>query len=185
MFHKSYNGSWTRSKNDKEVMNADLKQSTAPIQYQLDPCYSERCHPCLATENGWIGKQGVSYDPSRPVIDVESELRNLGRPLNRDTSTSYQPQCLGSNKKCQQALYHFPICQIKNEHTRLSNPVSTLKETGVNRFQPLCLNPQDPERWEHPGEIGINTRLYVKDTYIPRIPRLIDQSALLPNGKTK
>ena len=184
-----FNNNWGRSKYDQDYINTDVKQSTAPLEYALDPNYAERCHPCLATEVGWIGKQGVSYDTSRPMVDTESDLFNLTRPLSKDPSHRYKP-CMNDNcigiingcESCQPRLYNFPDCQIKNESTRISNPGFTLRETGVNRFQPLCLNPQDPSRWEHPGEIGINYRMVVKDNHVPCLPHPIDQSPALPKG---
>ena len=186
----NYGQGWTRLKNDRELIRTDLKQSSAPLEFSLDPNYAEQCDPCFSSEVGWIGKQGVSYDTTVPIIDTESELFNLNRVLSKDPKFKYQPQCLskdcvgliGGCDDCQPKLYHFRECNIKNESTRLSNPISTLKETGVNRFQPICLDPQDPSRWEHPGEIGINYRMIAKDNHVPCIPRPIDQTLALPTG---
>jgi len=186
----TFGQTWTRLKNDQEYMQTDIKQSTAPLGFALDPSYAERCDPCFSSEIGWIGKQGVSYDNKTPIIDTESDLFNLSRPLSKDPQFKYQPKCItkdcigviGGCDTCQPNLYHFKECHNKNEYTRLSNPVSTLKETGINRFQPICLNPQDPSRWEHPGEIGINYRMVVKDNHVPCIPHPMDQTCALPKG---
>jgi len=183
---------WSRAKYDQDYLNTELKQSVAPLTYSLDPNYAERCRPCFPNEIGWIGKQGVSYDASRPMIDTETDLFNIGRVLSKDVH-KYRPSCVtgrcvgvgvaGECPECQPKLYHFPTCnQIKYESTRLSNPTSTLKETGTNRFQPICLNPQDNSRWEFPGEIGINYRMVVKDNHVPCIPHPIDQTPCLPKG---
>ena len=185
-----FNQNWTRTKSDQDYLKTDIKQSTAPLVYALDPNYAERCRPCLATEIGWIGKQGVSYDAMHPMIDTESELFNLNRPLSKDPSHKFQP-CMNKNcvglingcNDCQPKLHNFPDCStIRNESTRISNPISTMRETGVNRFQPLCLNPQDSSRWEHPGEIGINYRMIAKDNHVPCVPQPIDQTLALPRG---
>jgi hypothetical protein len=181
---------WTRLKNDREYIQTDLKQSIAPLEFALDPSYAERCEPCISMEGGWIGKQGVSYDASKPIIDTESDLFNLNRLLSKDPQFKYHPSCITKDcmgvmngcDACQPKLYHFRECGNKNEYTRTSNPVSTMRETGVNRFQPICLNPQDPSRWEHPGEIGINYRMVVKDNHVPCIPHPIDQTPALPIG---
>ena len=186
----TYGQSWSRSKYDQEYIQTDIRQSTAPLEFALDPSYAERCNPCLPTEIGWIGKQGVSYDTKIPIVDTESDLFNLNRLLSKDPKFKYHPYCvtkdcvgvIGGCDECQPKLYDFPVCDIKNEYTRTSNPVSTLKETGVNRFQPICLNPQDRSRWEHPGEIGINYRMIAKDNHVPCIPHPIDQAAALPKG---
>lgn len=180
---------WTRGKYDKEYLNVDLRQSMRPLEFSLDPNYSERCDRCLPTEVGWLGKQGVSYDSHRPMVDTESDLWNIGRPLSKDVHR-YHPTCIKGDcigvmndcDKCQPALSHFPLCGMKYESTRLSNPPFTLKETGVNRFQPICLDPQDRTRWEHPGEVGINYRMVVKDNHVPCMPHPMDQTLALPKG---
>ena len=186
-----YNQYFTRTKYDTDYVATDVRQSTRPLNFALDPNYAERCNRCLPTEVGWISKQGISYDASRPMVDTESDLFNLNRILTKN-QCKYQPkckkgQCMGVMNwaecdKCQPSLYHFPMCDIRNEYTRLSNPVSTLKETGSNRFQPLCLDPQDQTRWEHPGEVGINYRMVAKDNHVPCIPHPIDQTLALPKG---
>lgn len=186
----NFGHNWSRSKYDQDYIKTDLKQSTAPLEYSLDPNYSERCHPCFPMESGLLGKQGVSYDSTKPMVDTESDLFNLNRLLSKDPKQKYIPNCMNDNcvgvisgcDQCQPKLYHFPTCNIKTNSTRLSNPISNLKETGINRFQPICLNPQDPSRWEYPGEIGINYRMVVKDNHVPCIPHPIDQSDALPKG---
>lgn len=180
---------WSRSKYDTELVSQDVNQSTAPLNFQLDPAFAEVCKPCFQKEVGWIGKQGVSYDSSKPLVDTESDLFNINRVLSRDPKFKYTPacggRCAGQSSDCQEcypALSHLPECLVRNESTRLINPKSNLRGTGVNRFQPICLDPQDPSRWEHPGEIGINYRMVVKDNHVPHIPKLVDQTPALPTG---
>lgn len=181
---------YSRNKYDQDLHKTDIRQSTAPLMYALNPIYAEICNPCLPVEVGYVSKQGVSYDSSKPMVDTESDLFNMNRLLSRDPSHLYQPHCtdkkcvgiIGGCDNCQPKLSHFPICDIRYESTRLSNPTSNFKGTGINRFQPLCLNPQDRSRWEHPMEVGINYRMIAKDIYVPRIPHPIDQSDSLPKG---
>lgn len=195
----TYHGSWGRTKYDQGSLVMDTRQATSAVQYSLDPNYAERCSPCLPLCPGVIGKQGVSYDANKPMIDTESNLRNLDRSLTRDPNFKYLPYCPNCQEcasgypcgggvvtgcqHCQPDLYHFPTCaSLKYEYTRFTNPPSTTKEAGINRFQPLYLNPQDRNRWEHPGEIGINYRLIAKDNHIPCIPHPIDPTLALPKG---
>lgn len=185
-----FNKNWTRTKSDQDYLNTDIKQSTTPLEYSLDPIFSRQCKPCLVTDVGWIGKQGISYDPNKPMVDTESDLRNITRPLSKDPRHKYKPNCINENcvgvingcDECQPKLYNFPECELKYSSTRLGNPSCNLRGTGVNRFQPLCLNPQNPNRWEHPGEVGINYRMIVKDNHVPCIPHPIDQTPALPPG---
>lgn len=77
-------------------------------------------------------------------------------------------------------LVDFPSCSFNTEDTLLSNPKSTLRGTGINRFQPLCINPQ--EKIFFPGEYHTSTRLVFRDNHRPCIPSLkvISQPPLPP-----
>lgn len=192
-------GSYERLLYDPNAYELDLKQSTDPIRWTLDPIRVNRCDPCRPVQPGYIGKVGVSITHQRPLVDVESELMRLDQPNSRDPRQRYIPKCpqckncgqsgypcgggvVAGCSMCQEKLFNFPPCHIGTEYTRISNPICTSKETGVNRFQPLCLNPQDENRWLHPGEVGINYRMVVKDNHRPCIPKPIDQTPLLPRG---
>lgn len=192
-------GTFERLKYDPNTYAAELKQSTGAVKYRLDPYFANQCAPCRAPEVGFIGKQGVSITHQRPLIDVDSDLRLLNFQATRDPSQKYQPQCPdgknrdGNGYPCgggvtagfcdsQEKLHHFPICEIGTDYTRISNPTCTMRGTGVNRFQPLCLQPQDQCRWLNPSEVGINYRMVVKDNHTPCIPKLVDPTPLLPKG---
>lgn len=104
-------------------------------------------------------------------VDVESDLMNLNRIASKVPKRKYKPECKNCScdnqgqpcgqgvvtgcvchkgealrKKGQRCpdndLVDFQECFLPNSNTRLSNPPSTLKGTGVNRFNPLCLDPQ-------------------------------------------
>ncbi len=196
-----YGGNYSRSKYDVGSHEIDTRQSTLAVEYMLDPTYAERCAgQCRPAAPGWIGKQGVSYNTQIPLIDTESELKNLNRVLTRDPNYKYLPYCpncgecndstpcgQGVSKgceNCQPKMYHFNACGNRDEYTRLSNPICTLKETGVNRFDPICMNPQDENRWLQPSEIGINSRMIFKDNSVPCVPIPLDQFLALPPGGT-
>jgi len=201
-------GNWQRLKYDAGNFSRDIQQSTRPMEFVLDPTSVHRCHPCRPEEIGYIGKFGVSYDTNNALTDTESELKNLTRPATRDPNFKYIPFCpnCGSKKtncgdsaclegypcgggvvagceNCQPKLFHFSSCGLRREFSRISNPTCTLRETGVNRFQPTYLDHQDPTRWEHPGETGINYRLVAKDNHVPCIPKPIDQTPALPQPR--
>lgn len=193
-----FGGNWSRGKYDRGLTEIDTRQSTAPLEYTLDPSYAEQCNQCRPEGPGWLGKQGVSYDSKMPIVDTESELFNLNRVLTRDPNYQYLPNCpkcgncddgapcgsgvIAGCESCQPKLYNFPSCGRHFEYTRTSNPTCTLKETGFNRFQPICLNPQDESRWLAQSEVGINYRLVAKDNHVPCIPFPLDQSAAEPRG---
>ena len=191
-------GTFERLSYDDQAYQTYLKQSTAPLKYRLDPLSSNQCNPTRPPDVGYIGKVGVSLTHQRPLIDVESDLKLLNYPKSKDPSQMYQPYCPQCNKcksgypcgdgttkgccNCQERLHHFPINEHHTEHSRLTNPICTARGVGINRFQPLCLNPQDENRWLHPSEVGINYRLVVKDNHVPCIPKLVDPTPLLPKG---
>ena len=86
-----------------------------------------------------------------------------------------------------QNLINFPTCHFSVEDSRLSNPPCTLRGTGWNRFQPLCLDPQDQVLF--PGDYQVPTRLVVKDNHRPCVPtpavnNMLPQQRRLPCLKT-
>jgi len=185
-------GNWQRLKYDEGTFTRHIEQSTRPLDFILDPINNHRCDPCFPEEVGYIGKFGVSYDTNTPLIDTESELLNLTRRATNDPNFKYSPSCPdykssacsnGLPCKGQTNLFHFPSCGMRREFSRLSNPTYTLRETGVNRFQPTYLDHQDRTHWELQGEVGINYRMVAKDNHVPCIPRPIDQTPALPVAK--
>lgn len=180
---------------------ADLRQSTAPLQYTLDPINANNCTACRPADVGWIAKQGVSVTHEIPLIDVESDLKLLNYRATRDPMKKYRPCCPYCKKcfegypcgggvvagccDCQAKMYHFPECAIGTDYSRITNPPCTLRGTGVNRFQPLCLDPQDLNRWLYPGEVGINNRMVVKDNFVPCIPNPNPGLDVLPKPNDK
>jgi hypothetical protein len=160
-------GSFERLAYDHGAYCADLKQSTAPLLYLLDPSYANPCQPCRPADIGYLGRQGVSLAKNIDLVDLESSLKLLNYRNSRDPNAKFNPCCEGDYS---QDLLHFDECMISTDYSRVTNPPCTLRGTGVNRFQPLCLNPQDPDRWEYPAQIGINYRLVVKDNFVPVVP---------------
>ena len=75
---------------------------------------------------------------------------------------------------------NFKDCFFVAEDTRLSNPPSNLRGTGINRFEWLCKNPQN--NIEVPFDYNISNRIVVKDNHRPLIPTPIDQTLSLPKG---
>lgn len=186
-------GSFERQMYDVKAYENSLHQSTKPLNFQLDPITTTRCDPCRPTQPGLNSRVGVSITHERPLVDVESELLLLNYRNTKDPNQKYKPSCPqcggwypcgGVAGNCQEKLQHLPQCDgLLTDSTRISNPVCTARGIGINRFQPLCLNPQDENRWMHPSEVGISYRIVVKDNHVPCVPKMIDQTPLLPKGK--
>jgi hypothetical protein len=167
---------------DTGTYNVDLKQSTAPLEWVLDPNFANNCNTCLpANSVGYIARQGVSIDKVHPLIDVESDLKLLNFRNSRNPQDKYSPptHCVTDN-------FHFGDCNLFTDYSRITFPVCETRGTpAANRYQPLCLNPQDVNRWLQPSEIGINYRMVVKDNHTPCIPCPISQTAVLPCPENK
>lgn len=192
-------GSFERQIYDVQAYQRSLEESTGPLKYKLDPIAVSRCDPCRPAQPGFIGRTGVSITHQRPLVDVESELLSLNIKASKDPNQKYRPTCpqcgecmegypcgdgvVAGCQNCQEKLHHLPACGPSTDYTRISNPICTARGVGINRFQPLCLNPQDENRWLHPSEVGISYRNVVKDNHVPCIPKMIDPTPLLPTGK--
>lgn len=157
-----------------------IKQATGPGIYQVStPVHCGSCHqtnPMVINQKGGTSlNTGVDWRFYSGPVDVETELRNINRPASRCPSQQYEPFCTrgcgaASGYPCGQGvencndptlrtagkregdnnLADFPDCHIQTDATRLSNPSSTLRGTGINRFAPLCLAAQ--EQVMFPGE---------------------------------
>ena len=168
----------------------------------------EGCYPHPPTIR--LQYHGDSVIKGVPLVDVDSELLGLNRQLSKDPSTLYRPCCLDSMQRngttctggmpcgtgvtaeCSSAntkpwqrpsdvnLKHFKDCMFNQEHTRLSNAPCNLRGTGWNRWEWLCINPQ--ERVEIPFDWNVSSRTLAKDNHRPCIPTPLDQTPAMPLG---
>tara|TARA_B100000795_G_C22799753_1_gene441221 strand:- start:2839 stop:3474 length:636 start_codon:yes stop_codon:yes gene_type:complete len=160
-----------------------LAESVGPGEYMLTepPNVTKSCFP--QSPQIRLQRQGVSVSQNMPLIDVDSELMNLTRPATNCPSRKYVPngnQCNENNRieEAKNNLEHGEDCFFPVEDTRLSNPACNLRGTGWNRWEWLCLDPQ--ERVLMPFDYNINNRLVVKDNHRPCIPKPLDVSMSLP-----
>ena len=201
--------SFNRATYDDGAYKQQLYQSVGVGNYLLGTPNNldkncESCYPYPPTVR--LQVQGDSLIANTPLIDVDSELLGLTRPLSKDPSQKYVPCCPGAACKgglpcgggvleectnCKQNLKrgqratdsnlkHFKDCFFPEEFTRLSNGPSTLRGTGWNRWEWLCINPQ--ERVEVPFDFNISARTLSKDNHRPCVPNPIDPSLSLPPG---
>lgn len=191
-------GTFERQMYDPRAYDTNLKQSTAPLMYQMNPIRNDISNPARMADPGFNGKVGVSITHQRPLVDVESDLLGLDIKLTKDPNQMYQPRCpqcgsftdgypcgggvTSGCKNCQEKLYNLPRGDFGRDYTRLSNPKCTAREVGINRFQPLNIQPQDEQRWLQQAEVGINYRMVVKDNHVPCIPKFHDHTPLLPKN---
>ena len=117
--------------------------------------------------------------PLADLIDVESELLNLSRPLTKDPRQEYP---------FKQASVKAPVLsecnyEVDGEHSRLfqhdlRNNINLIRNN--DRTNTLCFNPQDPTRLPTNTRIGLNSRVFYKDNYVPKVPVPKSQESFIP-----
>ena len=94
-------------------------------------------------------------------FDIDSELKNITRPLSNNPQDKYIP---GKEEKAMPML-HFEDGGFHQESSRLTNNAFELKGVGINRWEPLFFDPQknsiEPFR-----RVGENTVLQTLDTHV-------------------
>jgi len=72
---------------DQCQFQKDLHESTAPLAYNLMFSKFENCNKCVNGPNQFF----VKFQPE--IVDAESELLNLTRPLSNCDQFKYNPTC--------------------------------------------------------------------------------------------
>ena len=176
--------SFTGLNYDNKAYSQQLKESKGIGMYHLKtPLTKAQCLPS-ANSGAQAQMYGASIDRSQPLIDIDSELMGLNRRQTKVYDEKYQPCCDGnqcndsSGYPCGQGvvdcnlpglrpgarpqdknLLHFPDCKPMTDYTRLSHPVCNMRGLGINRWEWLCLDPQ--ERVTIPFDHQINNRIIV------------------------
>ena len=150
-----------------------------PGQYSLmpesthrgaDTCFQEipEMHP---------NNRQFKISTKNDMANIESDLYNLIRPNAKDPTKHYpfikkdysNPpgplQVCGNNND-------FSINYPKLEGSQFNRE----KSIHIPRFESTCLNPQQPNRIRSNNVIGLNTRLYNRDTHIPNQPVLTEHT---------
>lgn len=194
--------SFNRLNYDTGTYRKELNQSVGPGLYHLNqPGKANK--PCIPTKPGLnLQKSGACLKKNTNMVDLDSELLGLFRKQTRNPDKHYKPlqsitscndgePCGNGVSSCcsyqtkitgvdDSNILHYADCFQPPEDTRLSNPPSTLKEIGFNRFEWLCRNPQ--QNIEKPFATNICNRTLIKDNHIPEIPIPLDETSCLPQG---
>jgi hypothetical protein len=158
-----------------------LRESTGPGQYYLQTP-AVNCGPCHPNNPKYrLQTAGVQVTGEQALIDDSSDLRNIVRPGTNCPSKKYLPNESQKGKVCEGKVNpNYRECDMPTmEDTRISNPACNLRGTGWNRWEWLCLDPQ--ERVLIPFDYNINNRLVVKDNHRACLPKPLDISPSLPN----
>ena len=141
---------------DSEMMNITRPSSKCPSRKWVPQCEK-------FTADGYPCGQGVVPN-CRSCNDAPSDPAKVGNKCPDQFSQSQQ---------------NWKNCGISVEDTRISNPPCNLRGTGWNRWEWLCLNPQD--RVEAPFDYNISNRIVVKDNHRPCVPTPLEEASL-PRG---
>lgn len=165
---------------DPGTYRVALAQSVGPGAYILD-VPGAHCDTCFPDDARVVpGTAGVATCRTQSQVDVESELFSLTRRATKNPAGQFT----GGPATCG-AIDTLPGCiggrnVLAAEDTRLSNPPATLRETGWNRWEWLCEDPQ--KRAVVPFSTGVITQQAAKDHHRPLLHRPLDPSPAMPPG---
>jgi hypothetical protein len=152
--------SFTRGTYDECATQKQIQQSQSPFTYTTDPTIKESQMSCFAATSP------LQHNPFKSIpakhIDIESDLRLQTRPLTKCPEHKFNPN---SAKKYQTEFEECKEPILLPEYTRVNKPCNVLSGISINRFQPLCDDPQSIDKIHSNTYIGTNTRLLIKDAY--------------------
>lgn len=109
--------------------------TTSNLMYTIDNNNNEN-EKNLFPLNPEIQLQQIGSDINGVNIDINSELLNLDKPLNRDVTNNLRNSNITEEKILQ-------TIEFNTEHTNLTNPSINIKGMAKNRWLELYLNPQN------------------------------------------
>jgi hypothetical protein len=163
----------TRFNDDPCRISKQLQQSTDPGRWILNvpgngsnPDYIADPHIRLQM---WGGNLMTNS------INLESELRGVGKPMSRD--------CLANNQYQQYNVKSVPIESSQNsilstEQSRTILPAWTARDLEQNNWYSLPLNPQTNTCMSFQN--NISTRILEKDYFVQQMPKESNKRDFLP-----
>jgi hypothetical protein len=172
----------TRMKYDFGSYQEELARSIYPGIYQLNSPYND-CNNCGVTipDDPYIRYQGYGQNTCtmKKAVDDLSELSGLNYKNSKCNKDAYSPNSYNSSGCKTRINTEARKCAIPTESCRLSNPPCTLKETGINRWEWLCWDPQE-RAIEGFDRVPTNYRMVAKDNHVPCLETPADQSVFFP-----
>jgi len=179
-----FNPNDTRMNYDKNSYQEAVERSIFPGIYNINTPYND-CNECdkYIPNDPHIRYQNYGHNgcSMKKAIDDNSELSGRNYKNSKCNADSYKPNSYNSTGCTQQVLMDVRKCIIPTESCRLSNPPCSLKEIGINRFDPLCWNPQS-KALESFDRVPVNYRMVAKDNHTPLIETPDSQEKFIPNG---
>lgn len=168
-------GNFTGLRYDNEAYNEEVKRSTNPAMYRLDPNYAVNCNKCFSPHGARNGNEAAVAIGQQ--IDVDSVLRGIAT-INTKSNRHQQPIPLSRYQttplnECSPAL--------ESQYSRYTHPSFDIKGLNISdmRFGYPLHDPQCQifENFE------VNTRLQAKDGHKAIWQTPLDQKDSFPTPR--
>ena len=171
-------GSSSRLKYDTTFIFDDEEQSTAPLGSILDPNRVKNCNQCLSLNgprgghNSWGDSLPISnpgLTPAQQLTDIDSIMSNRNVKMSRDKNGGLNPVDLNKFK-----LYDSNTCgkALDPLSSLLTYPKQLNRETSINRFYDLNINPQKNIYYSW----TTNSQLEARDNYQNPYPYFLSEN---------
>jgi hypothetical protein len=173
------NQSFTRLLYDPCNLQKKQQESTGPYDWVMQSGVKESQKRCFESSSPFQ-RNNFNSIPGN-CIDIESNLRNQNTPLSRCPGKKYNGETackMGTDQLCDGGICDCKECsnidrlctndvekELTPQFTKGRRACNVYSGVSINRFSPLCENPQDLHKIHPTGYIGINTRLLVADAY--------------------
>lgn len=154
------------------------QESLGPY-YWVSDSINESPNPCFVEQSPFMHHPFQSI-PAK-LVNVESDLRNQTRILSQCPDKHFDPtkskNCIDC-KKCDQGLpCNCSHCKkfkkllrcktdfLQTKYSRVEKPCNVFTSMSINRFTPLCHDPQNLNTIQSNNYIGTNTRLEIRNAF--------------------
>jgi hypothetical protein len=154
---------FTRFHDDPARIQKQLQENTYIGRYQLNTPGQGKQLPFQEDPNMRLQFWGANL--STNTVQLESELRGMTRPLNRDL---LEINDYKKNPTPISFISSFGVAEPFIEESRASHPAWQYRNMNIDRWEFPWLNPQ--ANIEKPFNENIQTRILEKDFFHPTIP---------------
>ena len=166
---------FSRTNYDSKVYNLQIKRSTDENDYRLNPLFAENINPCYV-EYGIVGsKADVSLVREQTnlsnelMVDAESQLSWRSRPAtkNNHNINPFDKFVKFNKKNCDSSAKNT----LTPEDTRFSHPIDNYRSLSLLEYEFTPYLHTNPQCYIQTidDKIGLNSRLFAKDSY--KIPK--------------
>lgn len=149
----------SRYNNDSNRIEKRNAISTFAGRYALDVPGPGASMPFNADPHIRVSHWGANF--CNNMMDVNSDLRGLTRPLNRDLPevNSHKMHAVSASS----SFLSYGETNYVTDESRATHPAWTYREVEQNRWEQPILNPLD--QLEKPFHHNLNTRMLEKDYF--------------------